>query len=77
MVLLEKISQIAELVCDTAAELNQPETDVLKWVDAEISRREREVLIGLGKWTADDEKDWRKSTKGKWIPGNAVEYKGS
>ena len=74
MVLLEKISQIAELVCETAAELNQRETDILKWVHAEISRREREVLIGLGKWTADDEKDWRKSTKGKSIPGNAVDF---
>jgi hypothetical protein len=77
MILLEKISQIAELVCETAAELNQRETDILKWVHAEISRREREVLIGLGKWTADDEKDWRKSTKCKWVPENAVEYKGS
>ena len=63
MVLLKKISQIAELVCETAAELNQRETDILKWVQAEISRREREVLIGLGSWTADDEKDWLKSTK--------------
>ena len=63
MVLLKRISQIAELVCEAAAELNQRETDILKWVQAEISRREREVLIGLGSWTADDEKDWLKSTK--------------
>lgn len=74
MVLLEKISQIAELVCETAAELNQSETDILKWVQAEISRREREVLIGLGKWTADDERDWRKSTKGKSVLRNAAEF---
>ena len=63
MVLLKRISQIAELVCETAAELNQHETDILKWVQAEINRREREVLIALGSWTADDEKDWLKSTK--------------
>ena len=67
MVLLEKISQIAELVCETAAELNQRETDILEWVNAEIRRREREVLIGLGSWTADDEKDWRKSTKSRSV----------
>ena len=75
MVLLEKISQIAELVCDTAAELNQSETDILKWVQAEISGREREVLINLGKWTADDERDWRNNTEGKSVPGNAIEFK--
>ena len=67
MVLLEKISQIAELVCETAAELNQRETDILEWVNAEIRRREREVLMGLGSWTADDEKDWRKSTKSRSV----------
>ena len=72
MVLLEKISQIAELVCETAAEDNQRETDILKWVYDEINRREREVLIGLGQWTAEDEKDWLKSTKGRSIPENAV-----
>ena len=75
MVLLEKISQIAELVCDTAAELNQSETDILKWVQAEISGREREVLINLGKWTADDERDWRNNTEGKSVPRNAIEFK--
>ena len=72
MVLLEKISQIAELVCETAAELNQSETDLLKWVQAEISRREREVLINLGKWTADDEWDWQESTRHTSDPANAV-----
>ena len=72
MGLLEKISQLTDLVYETAAELNQHETEILKWIQAEISRREREVLIGLGSWTADDEKDWRRSTKGKSPPGNAI-----
>lgn len=72
MALLEKISQIAELVCETAAELNQRETDILRWVRAEISRREREVLNNLGKWSADDERNWQESTKGNLVPGNEV-----
>jgi hypothetical protein len=72
MVLLEKIHKIANLVYETAAELNQRETDVLEWVKAEIKRREREVLVGMGSWTDDDEKEWRKSTEGKSVPGNAI-----
>ena len=77
MAILEKILQIADLVCDTAAELNQPESDILKWVNAEISRREREVLMGLGKWTANDEKDWQETTQGKTIPRNLFDVTGS
>ena len=69
--------QITELVCETAAEPNHRETDILEWVNAEISRREREVLINLGKWASIDEKDWWKSTTGKSVQGDAVEYKGS
>ena len=65
MTISERISQIAELVCETAAELKKHETDILKRVHDEINRREREVLIGLGEWTADDEKEWLKSTSGK------------
>ena len=60
MTISERISQIAELVCEIAAEINKRETDILKRVHAEINRREREVLMGLGEWTAHDEKDWRK-----------------
>lgn len=77
MALLEKILRIADLVCDTAAELNQPESDILKWVNSEISRREREVLMGLGKWTADDEKDYRHTTEGKTLPRNLFKVPGS
>ena len=77
MALLKKILQIADLVCDTAAELNQPETDILKWVKAEIIRREREVLMNLGKWTDDDEKDWQESGLGKTIPRNLFDVPGS
>jgi Trm5-related predicted tRNA methylase len=69
----ERISQIAELVCETAAELKKSETDILKRVHDEINRREREVLIGLGEWTADDEKDWLKSTKDKSFLKNDIE----
>ena len=72
MTLLEKIRQIADLVYETAAELNRCETDILKWVKAEIKRREREVLVGLDSWTDDDEKEWRKSTEGKSVPGDAI-----
>ena len=77
MALLEKTLQIADLVCDTAAEFNQPESDILKWVKAEIIRREREVLMNLGKWTDDDEKDWRETGQGKTIPRNLFEVSGS
>jgi hypothetical protein len=76
MTISERISQIAELVCETAAELNKRETDILNKVHAEINRREREVLIGLGEWTADDEKDWLKSAKGKSFSKNAIEFNG-
>ena len=48
MTISERISQIAEIVCETAAELKKRETDILKRVHDEINRREREVLIGLG-----------------------------
>jgi hypothetical protein len=48
MTISERIPQIAELVCETAAELKKRETDILKSVHDEINRREREVLIGLG-----------------------------
>ncbi len=73
MTISEKISQIAELVCEAAAELKKHETDILKKVNDEINRREREVLIGLGEWTADDEKDWLKSKKDKSFLKNDIE----
>ena len=73
MTISERISQIAELVCETAAELKKRETDILKSVQNEINWREREVLIGLGEWTADDEKDWLKSKKDKSFFKNDIE----
>ena len=73
MTISERISKIAELVCETAAELKKRETDILKRVNDEINRREREVLIGLGEWTDDDEKDWLKSTKDKSFLKNDIE----
>lgn len=73
MTISERISQIAELVCETAADLKKRETDILKRVHNEINRREREVLIGLGEWTAADEKDWLISTKGKSFLKNDIE----
>ena len=73
MTISERISQIAELVCETAAELKKRETDILKSVHDEINRREREVLIGLGEWTANDEKDWLKSTAGKSFSNKDIE----
>ena len=73
MAISERISQIAELVCETAAELKKRETDILKRVHDEINRRERQVLIGLGEWTADDEKDWMESTKSKSFSNKDIE----
>ena len=73
MTISERIFQIAELVCETAADLKKHETDILKKVHDEINRREREVLIGLGEWTADDEKNWVKSTKDKSFLKNDIE----
>lgn len=73
MTISERIFQIAELVCETAAELKKGETDILKRVHDEINRREREVLIGLGEWTADDEKDWLKSTASKSFSNKDIE----
>ena len=73
MTISERISQIAELVCETAAELKKRETDILKSVHDEINRREREVLIGLGEWTANDEKDWLKSTACKSFSNKDIE----